>query len=80
MIYIFRITANLMDSTVMITKSKELAEKVLTQDTLRKNEIKDVRKMDCATYEELTGNIKGFPAPYEIVEYGIVKRYKIKRG
>jgi hypothetical protein len=85
MIYIFRIEANLLDSTVFVTNNKKNAEKIIKQDYIKEIDLIEtkknyIKKMNCATYEELTGNERNFPAPYEIVEYGVVKRYKIKHS
>lgn len=83
MLYAFRIEANLLDATVCVAKSKALASKVIGQNYFKPCDIDTTRKahvsvMSCYDYEDMTGIKNNFPAPKEIIEIGIVKRYKVK--
>jgi len=77
--YLFRIESNLLDATVCITKSKKRAIEMIKRDCILKKDRGIVDKVSCSLYEELTGLKKKFPAPYEIVEFGILRRYRIPR-
>lgn len=79
MLYLFRISVNLMDATIMVAKEKKIAEKMLREDCVKDEDVTKVEKLNCKAYEETLGMAKQFPAPYEIVEFGFIQRYKIKK-
>lgn len=78
MLYMFRVEENFMDASVMSAEKKAIAVKVLKRGYSRKTDRKTVFKVECFDYATIVGSKKEYPAPNEIVEIGVVKRYKIK--
>lgn len=75
--YFFRIEDNLIDATVCHTFSEKKAIEVIKRNCFKKQDAKLVSKISAEEYCQLVGLKKAYPVPGEIVELGIVKRYKI---
>lgn len=81
MMYLFRIENNLFDSSVSYTLSKKKAIQVMKRNRFVKGDFKGsapVHKMDTDIYSKIIGSKMKFPTPREIIEFGLVRRFKIK--
>lgn len=77
MMYLFRIENNLLDASVSYTFSKKDAIKIIKRNYFTGKDGKSIGRLDAKTYAQIVGSRKAYPVPSEIVELGVVRRYKV---